>query len=443
MKRLYTSILLILLTAGLRAQNWQALSSGLGSSTTQVYAIAFDNAGGIYAGGNFPGYLRKWNGSSWSSVGGGDPNGPVYAIAVRSASDIYVGGAFTTIGGTSAKYVARIGSGGTVTALGNGFNNEVRALYCNASSGTIYAGGFFTADGAAGTTTYNHIAKLSGTSFIALGTGVNDNVYSIVEHIPVTNQGYVLYVGTDNQTTPVSKYESSTWATVNGISNGTVYALASYGGYLYAGGDFSTPTFAAARYTISGGWATTLTSFSPSSVVRSMFVRSSLLYIGGVFTNITTSNVNYIGYLTSSTGTLRKIISGGTDLNGGVYAISNQSGKVIAGGKFTAPGVNAVITDATISIDDINENVISSSVYPNPVTDRSVISIETKTRLKNPTIEIYDIQSKIVNGVNPTMIQENNKVEFILERNGLSNGTYFYIVRDEDAVVSSSKFIVY
>jgi hypothetical protein len=451
MKKLYISILLILCTAGLYAQNWQALGSGVGSASTQVYAIAYDNAGGIYAGGDFPGYLKKWNGSTWSSVGA-DPNGPVYSIAVKSPNEIYVGGSFTSIGGVAAKYIARL-NGGTFYPIGTGLNNTVRSIYVNSSNGNVYAGGDFTVDGDNGDTTYNHIAKITIASsryyIVPVGSGINSNVYSIVEHIPVTNGAFVLYVGTDNFSAPVSKFESATWSTVTGLTGGYVYALASYGGYLYAGGDFSSPTYAAARYSVSGGWGTTMTNFSATSIVRSMLVRGAnssatgILYIGGLFTNVTTSNVNYIGFLNSTTSTLKKVINSGTDLNGGVYAISNQSGKVISGGKFSTPGINAVITDMTIGIDDINQNLVSSSLFPNPMTDRASVRIETKERLKNPTIEIYDLQSRIVTGINSSSVLESNKAEFILERSGLSNGTYFYIVRDEDQIIATDRFIVY
>lgn len=448
MKKIYLSLLLILSISGLKAQNWTALGVGVGSSTNQVFAVAYDNTGNIYAGGDFPGYLRKWNGSSWSAVGSGDPNGPVRSIAVRSASDIYVGGDFTNIGGTAAKYVARIGSGGTITALGNGFNNRVRVVYCNSFSGSVYAGGDFTVDGGAGTTTYNHVAKLSGSSFIPLGSGVNSNVYSMVEHIPVSNGGWVLYAGTDNFSAPISKYEGGTWGTMSGISGGYVYALASYYGYLYAGGDFTTPTYAAARYSFysSPTWGTTLTNFAPSSVIRSMFVRTvgnnTLLYIGGDYTNITSNLVSYIGYINSPNTTLKKVNSGGTNINGAVWAISNQSGKAIVGGKFTAPGSNVAITDVTIGIDDVNDNIISSEFFPNPMTDRASIQLETKTPLSDPVLEIYDLQSRLVNGINSSAIIEGNKTQFIIDRSGLTSGTYFYMVKDKDAIVASNRFIV-
>lgn len=443
MKKLYFSLFLILSAIGLKAQNWTALGVGLGGSTNTVYAVATDNSGTIYAGGDFPGYLRKWNGSTWTSVGSsGDPNAPVRCIAIRTASDIYIGGDFTSIGSVSAKYVARIGSNGSITAVGNGFNARVNALFCNATSGNVYAGGDFTVDGGNGSITYNHVAKLVGSSFVAVGPGLNFNVYSLVEHIPVTNGGFVLYAGTDNFASPVSKYEGGAWSLVSGLSGGFVYALASYSGYLYAGGDFSSPTPAAARYTPGGGWASTLTNFSGTSVVRSLFVRSSLLYFGGNFSNITASSINHIGYIDVATTTLKKISNTGNNLGGPVWCISNQNGKAIAGGKFTTPGNNIAITDLTIGIDDVNENIISSSFFPNPMTDKASLVLEFKTPIADPVIEIYDLQSKLVSGINATMISEGTTTQFFIDRSGIAAGTYFYMVKDKDAIITSNRFII-
>ena len=137
MKKLYISILLILLTVGLKAQNWAALT--LGDANSEVYAVAVDPNGTVYAGGSFPGYFKKWNGSTWvSPISGQDPNGAVYSIAVKTASSIYIGGAFTMIGTTSFRYIAQLGSTAWYR-LGSGFNNPVKVVYSNpnGNSGSV------------------------------------------------------------------------------------------------------------------------------------------------------------------------------------------------------------------------------------------------------------------------------------------------------------------
>ncbi|MEP0862183.1 MAG: T9SS type A sorting domain-containing protein [Ignavibacterium sp.] len=57
----------------------------------------------VYVGGKlFPGFLAKWDGNNWSSLGSG-PNLWVNAICVKG-TDIYVGGEFTSAGGKPSYY---------------------------------------------------------------------------------------------------------------------------------------------------------------------------------------------------------------------------------------------------------------------------------------------------------------------------------------------------
>jgi hypothetical protein len=93
---------------------WHALGNGLGTAGTfipAVRAIAIKN-GAVYAGGGFINSgsqfitnLAVWNGSTWSSVGGG-VNGIVFALAFNG-SDLYVGGAFSQAGAIAATNVAK------------------------------------------------------------------------------------------------------------------------------------------------------------------------------------------------------------------------------------------------------------------------------------------------------------------------------------------------
>jgi hypothetical protein len=65
------------------------------------------------------------------------------ALAV-SGSDLYAGGYFTSAGGSAANYIAKW-SGSSWTALGSGMNNYVNALAVSGSD--LYAGGSFTTAG--------------------------------------------------------------------------------------------------------------------------------------------------------------------------------------------------------------------------------------------------------------------------------------------------------
>jgi hypothetical protein len=92
----------------------------------------------------------------------------VLALAV-AGSDLYAGGDFTTAGGVSANGIAKW-NGTTWSALGSGMNEfgTVRAL---AVSGTdVYAGGSFAT---AGGVSANCIAQWNGSAWRALGSGMS------------------------------------------------------------------------------------------------------------------------------------------------------------------------------------------------------------------------------------------------------------------------------
>jgi hypothetical protein len=182
--------------------NWSALGSGMGGgSYPYVYALAV-SGGTLYAGGEFTmatnsggvavpaNYIAQWNGSSWSALGSG-MDGWVFALAV-SGGTLYAGGYFTTAtnsGGAAvpANYIAQW-NGSSWSALGSGLNYYVYAL---AVSGTnLYAGGDFTTSGD-GSQTLNYIAQWNGSSWSALGSGMNSKVHSLVV------SGNTLYAGGD------------------------------------------------------------------------------------------------------------------------------------------------------------------------------------------------------------------------------------------------------
>src|SRR2546422_1400863 len=70
-------------------------------------------------------------------------NSAVSALAV-SGSDLYAGGYLTTAGGSAANYIAKW-DGSSWSALGSGMNDRVVALAVSGSN--LYAGGGFTTAG--------------------------------------------------------------------------------------------------------------------------------------------------------------------------------------------------------------------------------------------------------------------------------------------------------
>ena len=181
--------------------NW----GGGGAVENTVGAIAVSDTD-LYIGGAFTNvntdqadFVAKWDGSSWSALGSGSPNGGalyggagVYALAVIG-TDVYVGGTFTDAAGiATADHIARWDGaawnavGSNVAGTDGALNMDVYALAPSVSGSSLYAGGAFT--DAAGNARADNLAlwgppppvvrKPDG--WIRLGTGayVGNNVYN-------------------------------------------------------------------------------------------------------------------------------------------------------------------------------------------------------------------------------------------------------------------------
>jgi hypothetical protein len=438
MKRISTLLSILSISiAQTFAQSWLPMGSGLGTSTESVKAIAESPSHELYAGGNFTGgsgsYLAKWNGSSWDIVGTG-VNGPIYALICKN-NEVYVGGAFTSAGGVSVNNFAKW-SGGVWSDVGGGFNDQVNCIYVASDpSGTIYAGGRFSQSG---TNTMNHVSKLVSGVWTQVGTGISSVVNSIAEY------GGSVYAGTENVASPVSKFDGSSWSTVSGISGGKVYALASFSGYLYAGGDFSVPTFAASKYN-GTSWSTIQTTFGSSDKIYALSPRfSTVMYIGGKFSNlgIPGSQSSFIARINSPITPIQSITVTSSTIDGEVYAIGNLSGKVIAGGKFANPATNIAITSTTIGVNELSNIVVEKNFFPNPVHGSANLVVTTSERLKNPGLQVFDLQSRLIDNLKVDQTLNNNSIEFKIDCSDLARGNYYYLLTEDGQSVLSDKFVV-
>ncbi len=230
------------------------------SANSTVSALAVDITGAIYVGGWFTSIggqsrnrIAKLSGSG---TGAADPtwnpsaDSYIGALAVGASGAVYVVGGFTSIGGQSRNYIAKLSGSGTGAAdpIWSPLpNNPVYALAVDAS-GSVYAGGPFTSIGGQ---SRNRIAKLSGG-----GTGVADPAWNpsadgTVDSLAVGASGTVyvggIFTSIGNQSRQfIAKLSGNgtgeadpTW---NPGTNSTVYALAvdDWSETIYAGGHFTT-----------------------------------------------------------------------------------------------------------------------------------------------------------------------------------------------------------
>jgi len=233
---------------------------GLGGPNGPQVLTVFDDGTGpaLYAGGYFTtaggdsaNYIAKWDGAKWSplgtGIGGAAP--AVYALTVfddGGGSALYAGGKFTTAGGVSANRIAKW-NGSSWSALGSGLNDEMASLtvFDDGTGPALYAGGSFTT---AGGVSANRIAKWNGSSWSALGSGMNNWVSVLTVFDDGT--GPALYVG-GNFTTAgggsanrIAKWNGSNWSALGSGISDVVWALTAFddgnGPALYAGGFFTT-----------------------------------------------------------------------------------------------------------------------------------------------------------------------------------------------------------
>ncbi len=150
---------------------WSAVGSGIGLYDDPYYdavwdLAVFDDGRGpaLYAAGSFRfagdrvvNSIARWDGRTWSAVGGGILSGTVTSLAVLDPIDapavLFAGGYFSHIGGERARNVARW-SGGRWSALGEGtsgtynFLTDLAAFDDGSGNGpALVAGGNFETAG--------------------------------------------------------------------------------------------------------------------------------------------------------------------------------------------------------------------------------------------------------------------------------------------------------
>lgn len=233
----------ILICVNSYAQNWSALSTGMDNV---VYSIASDPATGtIYAGGNFTiaggspiNYIAKWDGATWTSVGGGT-NASINALYFENGI-LYAGGNFTTAGATPANFIAKW-DGTAWSALGSGLDNGVLVIIGD-GTGNIYAGGGFTT---AGGNAAERIAKWNGTSWSAMGSGLGiagDYVETIESYNGNIYAGGRFQLAGVTTVNSIARWDGTNWnALTTGVTglSGRVIGIKTYNGELYVCGSFT------------------------------------------------------------------------------------------------------------------------------------------------------------------------------------------------------------
>jgi len=352
---------------------------GFTSPSSRIFcSVVHDDGTGdvLYVGGAFAtasgvtvNNVTRWNGSSWSALGGGT-NGFVGAMAFfddGGGAKLYIAGGFTMAGGAPAKRLARW-DGTTWTEVGGGSNGTLYAMTVakpgmGGSPMLFVAGAFSTV----GTTPAANIAAWNGATWQKLGTGVASNVYSMTEWdsdgagpLPPSlyASGFFNSAG-GSPASKIARWDGTSWSALGaGLSNEAL-AMAPFddgnGDQLYVGGVFNnaggSPAFFVARW---NGSAWSPVGPGASAAVSALHVHDdgsgSQLYAGGQFTGFGAQAAQRIGRWD---GTSWKPVGSGINSSGSpqvhtLDSLTDAKGYALfAGGEWTSvdglPALDAVI----------------------------------------------------------------------------------------------------
>ena len=374
-------------------------SSFTPSTNDWAYALALQSDGKLIVG--YGGSIRRVdgiNGAADSTFSGGSFDNTAYAVAIDASGRVLVGGDFTSYDGSVVNRVIRLSSAGVLdtafsAAVGTTLSSGVRslAIYPGAAGtgngGKIVIGGNFTG------TTRSYLTRLNDdgsvdAGFMAVGTGFNSNVNSIV----IQTDGRLLVGG---QFTSISGGATSATATTrNRIArldgttglvesfypadglNSTVNGLAlTTDGKVVLAGGFST-LGSATRIGVAridgttGALDSTLTAIlrMPALVNAVVPVAGGKYVVTGDFNWANQVAVGRLARIDGATGALDTTFGTniGTGLNSTGRALAIQGdGKIIVGGNFsTFNGVNRAGV-ARLSADGVLDTsyVPESSLY--------------------------------------------------------------------------------
>lgn len=269
----------------------------------------------------------------------------VYALS-SGPNGLQVGGVFTEAGTNDVPVynVASYASGWSAWAGGVGRDRDlpsVRTLFNDPNTGTV-VGGEYSVTGDPSQPSHrkvNHVAAFDGTTWSALGQGVergsSKRIYDVVP-----SSGGDVYVGGDFEyiggvpANGVARWDGSGWDEVGGGVDGSVRAVAVQGGEVVVGGNFTTADpndsgVSASNVARWDGGQWTALGNGTDDVVRALAWGPNNLYVGGEFTSPGQ-------YLAQWDGSSWGAVGGGTGYY--VYALSLYAGDLYVGGRFTSVG---------------------------------------------------------------------------------------------------------
>jgi hypothetical protein len=305
---------------------WLPFGTGM-NGTVLSLAVYGGNliAGGSFttAGGVSCSRIAQWNGSAWSALGSGivnsfSPSNTTVATLAVYGGELYAGGLFDTAGGSSVSNIARW-NGSAWSAVGAGLDAE--ALGMLVFGGVLFVGGSFTSAGGTGVA---FVASWNGSSWSNASSG---NAYAPVNAF--VSHSSVLHMGAGAGGGGVQTWNGSAWTDIGAISGGGVFDVESFGGNLYAGGNFTDIDSVSVNRLARFNGSTWSAVGNANNIVNALHNWNGEIVLGGEFTNIATRVAKYDG---------SSFAAFGDGLNGQVVSFATYNGYLVACGQFTASG---------------------------------------------------------------------------------------------------------
>jgi hypothetical protein len=335
-------------TGGFARWNGTSWSAVGGNFLGSVFSLSvYSNLlviGGQYPGLNAPN-LAFYNGTSYSTIGGVGTNAPVFTT-IAAEGYLYVGGGFDYVGAVPARFLARW-NGASWLPVGGGSANQVRAFQPYA--GRLVAGGDFVESIDPYPAAFD-VASWNGLVLTNFGTGTNGVVTALeaFNYGPLGSQELLAGgtftaaggVGANRiarwNEDPFSPFPPPAWQAMGAGFNDVVYAIKRYNGVTYAAGSFTASGATGLAHIAK--WNETTDVWEPvgsglNGTVYALEVYNGVLYAGGSFTNA--GAVSTGGFARWNGSSWSNI--GGFFL-GTVYALEVYSGNLVMAGQFNGFG---------------------------------------------------------------------------------------------------------
>jgi hypothetical protein len=293
---------------------WSAVGPGFRDGLVFSLAVFDDGRGegpALYAGGSFETSggkpvrgIAKWDGASWSEVGGGIAGGATKPAARAlcvfddgSGPALYAGGSFGSVGGEPGTSFIAKWDGESWSPLGTGVGSYVRAFAVldDGAGAALYVAGYLKS---AGGIPANHVAKWDGESWSPLGEGTDRYINALAAFDggsgPALYAGGTFFLAGGEPASYIAKWDGQSWMEVGGGVNHVVSAAnlvgEGVGSALYVGGGFTmagdTPVDGIARWDGRSWSAIEATGLEPEGGLEFIMFddgRGPALHVAGVF----------------------------------------------------------------------------------------------------------------------------------------------------------------